>query len=111
MATYRMEDGTVVKTENAKAHYPGESDHNGQNWIQRSTKDQWLYQDLYESRKGRYYIVHSSAWQGSQPYAEWVSPDRAAAWITTAASNIRIFYCRAMCTRDWWNSVITDAFA
>lgn len=82
MATYQMEDGTVVKTENAKRHWEGASDHDGRNFIQRSTGDQWLFQDLYESRKGRYYIVHSSSWQGSRNHAEWVSPERAAAWLT-----------------------------
>ena len=78
----RMEDGTVVDTGKATRHYAGERDFDGSNWIQRSTKDQWQYQDLYRSRKGRYYLIHSSAWQGSQPRAEWVSKESAAAWLT-----------------------------
>lgn len=54
----------------------------GRNLISKATGDQWRHQDLYESRKGRYYVVHSSQWQGSRDYATWISPEEAAAWLT-----------------------------
>lgn len=81
MATYRMEDGTIVKTENAASHWDEETDWNGRNHISRATGSQWNHQKLYKSRKGRYYILHTSNYQGSQPHAEWVSQQEAARWL------------------------------
>ena len=81
MVAYRMEDSTIVKTENAAAHWDEKGDWNGRNYISRATGSQWNHQELYKSRKGRYYIEHSSNFQGSQPHAEWVSPQEAARWL------------------------------
>ncbi len=81
MSTYRMQDGTVVKTENASSHWDEQTRFNGSNQISVNTGSQWNHQELYRSRKGRYYIVHSSQWQGSTPHAEWVSPQEAARWL------------------------------
>ena len=81
MATYRMEDQTIVKTENASNHWAEETDWDGRNHISRATGDQWTHQDLYRSRKGRYYLEHTSQWQGSRAWAEWISPQSAAAWL------------------------------
>ncbi len=81
MARYRMQDGTVVDTENAQAHWNEATDFNGSNQISRPTGDQWLHQTLYRSRKGRYYVVHSSQWQGSKSHVEWVSPEEATRWL------------------------------
>jgi hypothetical protein len=82
MSRYRMEDGTVVDTEKATKHWEEDSYHDGSNFISKATGGQWTHEDLYRSRKGRYYIVHSSQWQGSKPYAEWVSQREAARWLT-----------------------------
>lgn len=82
MATYRMEDGTIVKTENAHAEFQCKDDvWDGNNHRCRITGDQWTHQILYRSRKGRYYIVHVSQWQGSTRHAEWVSPQEATRWL------------------------------
>jgi hypothetical protein len=81
MARYRMEDGTVVDTLHATASWQDREDWDGRNWISRATGSQWTNQKLYRSRKGRYYIEHTSQWQGSRPYAEWVSPQEAAEWL------------------------------
>lgn len=81
MSTYRMEDGTVVKTENATDSWEEETDFDGHNQISRATGSQWNHQTLYRSRKGRYYIEHWSQWQGSRAHAEWVSPQEAARWL------------------------------
>lgn len=78
---YRMEDGTVVDTDKAKAKYTSASDWDGRNNINRPTRDQWTDQTLYRSRKSRWYIVHTSCWQGALPYATWISPEEAAAWL------------------------------
>lgn len=79
--TYRMEDGTVVKTENAAQSWREAKYHDGRNLISKATGDQWLHQALYRSRKGRYYVEHTSQCQGSRDYATWVSPEEAAAWL------------------------------
>lgn len=81
MARYRMEDGTVIDTENATAHWEEATRFDGSNHISVATGSQWTHQMLYRSRKGRYYIEHTSQWQGSTSHTEWVSPQEAARWL------------------------------
>ena len=81
MSRYRMEDGTVVDTENATKVWKEARDHDGRNFISRATGSQWEHQALFRSRRGRYYVVHESDWQGSRANAEWVSPEEATRWI------------------------------
>jgi hypothetical protein len=81
MARYQMHDGTVVDTANATEHWNECQDWDGSNYIGRSTRSQWHDQILYRSRKGRYYIEYSSRVQGERDHVEWVSPERAAAWL------------------------------
>ncbi len=79
--TYRLDDGTVVKTENAKRSWNEDTRWNGNNFISVATGSQWNHQTLYCSRKGRYWVEHESQWQGSTPHAEWVSNHEAARWL------------------------------
>lgn len=88
MARYRMDDGTVVDTENATMHFEEDTYFDGSNRISKATGDQWTHQDLYRSRKGRYYVVHSSQWQGSRDHAEWVSKREAARWLALNGHDI-----------------------
>lgn len=81
MARYRMNDGMVVDTANATQSWDEETDWNGNNRISRATGGQWEHETLYRSRRGRYYVEHTSQWQGSMPHAEWVSPQDAARWL------------------------------
>lgn len=81
MSTYKMDDGTVVKTENATQSWQEDTEWNGSNHISVATGSQWNHQTLYRSRKGRYWLEHTSQWQGSLPHAEWISNRRAAAWL------------------------------
>lgn len=83
MARFRMEDGTVIDTANASAKWDEATRWDGRNHISKATGSQWDHQTLYRSRKGRYYIVHSSQWQGSTDHAEWVSEHEAARWLMT----------------------------
>ncbi|MHB1950144.1 MAG: hypothetical protein ACYCQK_01565 [Acidiferrobacteraceae bacterium] len=78
---YRMDDDTVVDTEKASHQWGERGDFDGRNWISRATGDQWTHEQLYRSRRGRYYVVHSSQWQGSRDHVEWVSPEAAARWL------------------------------
>ncbi len=81
MATYRMEDGTVVKTENASKSWEETRDWDGSNYIGRSSNSQWHDQTLHRSRRGRYYIEYGSRVQGQRDRAEWVSKEEAARWL------------------------------
>lgn len=79
MSIYRMEDGTVINTEKAKRSWSESEDWNGSNHISRNTGSPWTHQTLYESRKGRFYVEHSS--QGSASHAEWVDEREAVRWL------------------------------
>lgn len=79
--TYRMEDGTVVNTDKARQTWDEERFWDGRNHISKATGTQFNHETLYESRKGRFYVVHSSDYQGSRDHTEWVSEERAAAWL------------------------------
>jgi hypothetical protein len=81
MSTYRMSDGTVVRTENAKASWDEETWHDGSNMISRATGSQWRHETLYKSRRGRYWVEHISNYQGSVDRAEWISNEEAARWL------------------------------
>jgi hypothetical protein len=81
MSKYRTEDGTILDTSKAAQSWSETTDWDGNNRISRATGSQWNHQTLYLSSKGRYYLVHSSQWQGSLPHAEIVSNEAAAAWL------------------------------
>jgi hypothetical protein len=81
MARYEMSDGMIVDTANASQTWLEETDWDGNNHISRATGSQWDHQRLYRSRRGRYYIVSFSQWQGSMPSAEWISNEEAARWL------------------------------
>lgn len=78
MARYRMEDGTVLDTTNARASWPERRDASD---IGRVTGSPYHRQTLYRSRKGRYYIetITDAPFGGAR--CEWVSPQNAAAWL------------------------------
>lgn len=81
MSRYRMDDGTVVDTANAKRSWDEATRWNGNNHISVATGSQWNHETLYRSRKGRYYLERTSQWQGSTPGADWISNRAAAAWL------------------------------
>lgn len=81
MTTYQI-DGTVVDTDNALAEYVcADTIWDGNNHRCRITGEQWHHQTLYQSKKGRWYVVFTSQWQGVIPHAEWVTEAQAAAWL------------------------------
>jgi hypothetical protein len=81
MSRYKMEDEVIVDTEKAAHEWEEAQDWDGRNNISRATGDQWLHQRLYRSQKGRYYLVHTSQWEGSRDSAEWVTPKEATRWL------------------------------
>jgi hypothetical protein len=81
MSTYRMDDGTVVDTDKAQATWKEATEWDGNNHISKATGSQWNHQQLYKSRKGRYYVEHWSQYQGSRAHVEWVSPEEATRWL------------------------------
>ncbi len=84
MSRYRVEsdDGfTVVDTERATGRWEEDVQWDGQNRISVATGSQWEHETLYRSAKGRYYVEHTSQWQGSVPSAEFISDEQAARWL------------------------------
>jgi hypothetical protein len=81
MSKYSMQDGAIINTESAQESWPEKMYHDGKNCISVHTGSQWTHETLYRSRKGRYYIVCGSQWQGSKNHAEWLSPEAACRWL------------------------------
>ena len=81
MARFKLEEGAIVDTDRAAKRWDEDSEWNGRNHISKATGDQFTHETLYKSAKGRYYIVHSSQWQGSRDHAEEVTAKDAAAWL------------------------------
>lgn len=78
---FRMEDGAVVSADNASAQWYEATEWDGQNHIGKSTGSQWEHQTLFRSRKGRFWLLHNSQWQGSRPHAEWLDEHEAVRWL------------------------------
>ena len=81
MEKYQMEDGSIVNCEKASRSWDEARDWDGSNHISRATGSQWYHETLYRSRKGRFYKVCESQWQGSSPHAEWVDEREATRWL------------------------------
>lgn len=78
---YQMEDGSIVNTDKAQKFWDEDTRWDGHNRISVATGSQWNHETLYLSRKGRYYKVHESHWQGSTQHAEWISEHEAVRWM------------------------------
>jgi hypothetical protein len=74
-------DNVVLDTDKAIGMWNEDTMFDGHNHISVATGRQWYHQTLYRSRKGRYYLVHTSDWQGSSSSAEFVSDREAAQWL------------------------------
>ena len=81
MSRFNLGDGAIVDTERAAQSWDESTFHDGCNLISKATGDQFLHETLYKSSKGRYYIVHSSQWQGSRDHAEEISKIGAVTWL------------------------------
>ena len=79
--TYRMDDGTVVKTENATKRWQENTRWDGNCNIRVATGSPLEHQTLYRSRKGRYWIECESNIKGELSHAEWVCNHEAARWL------------------------------
>src|SRR6266446_6961294 len=77
---YQIDD-TFVDTKLATERYDESKHWNGNNMISDATGSQWEHETLYRSKRSRYYIVHTSQWQGSEPSAQFVEDRDAAAWL------------------------------
>ena len=56
----------------------------GHNWISTATGSQWDHQQVNRTRRGKYYLVSWSQWQGSKTEAVAMSLDDAAQWVLRA---------------------------
>lgn len=73
--------GRIVDTDKAIASWTEATRWNGSNHISKATGSQWTHEKLYKSSKGHYYVVRDSQWQGSAPFAYWLSDQEAASWL------------------------------
>jgi hypothetical protein len=73
--------GILVDTAKALQTWEEATFWNGNNHISKATGDQFTHETLYKSAKGRYYIEHSSQWQGSSDYCTFCEPEAAAKWL------------------------------
>jgi hypothetical protein len=78
---YRMEDGTIVDTDRATETWTEATTWDGRNHISTATGTQWNHKKLHQSRKGRFYVLHSSQMQGTRDHIEYVANEEAARWI------------------------------
>jgi len=85
---YRMEDGTIINPEKAVLMWDEDTYFDGRNTCSKATGSQWTHERLYKSRKGRYYILHWSQWQGSRDHCEWVSEHEATRWLLANEHNL-----------------------
>ena len=81
MTTYQLDDDTVVDTDRAVATWDEATDWDGSNHISRATGSQWLHARLYRSRKGRFYVEHTSQWQGSRDGVTLLDDAAAVRWL------------------------------
>ena len=81
MTRYLMGDGTVVATENATQTWEEGTHWDGRHYISLATGTAGHHPTLYRSRKGRYFLEHSSSWQSTPPSAEWVCHHAAIFWL------------------------------
>lgn len=88
MAKFRMNDGSVVNTDVAKQSWDEDTYFDGRNHISKATGSQWDHETLYLSRKGRFYVVQSSQWQGSSDSAEYISEQDAVAWLLANGEDV-----------------------
>ena len=79
--TYKLDDGTIVKTENATAHWDEGTGFDGRNRFSKATGSEWDHETLYRSRKGRYWLEHTSQRSGTTDRAQWIDKHAAAQWL------------------------------
>jgi hypothetical protein len=80
MKAYRI-GRAVVFPDAASRCWEERRDFDGHNFVGRSSHDQWTYEQLYQSQRGRFYLVRDIHREGSRPQAEFVGPEEAARWL------------------------------
>lgn len=74
-------EGNTVDTANAVASWADVLDKTETGHISKYTGSGYHRVILYKSRRGRYYMTHSSTLVREPAWAEWVSPERAAVFF------------------------------
>jgi hypothetical protein len=79
MKMYRI-GSSVVYPERTLKHWSEQRDYDGSNFVGRSSRCPGVYEHLYRSSKGQYYIVHIDN-INHKDWAECISPEEAARWL------------------------------
>jgi hypothetical protein len=72
---------SVVHPERAAARWEEKRDFDGHNFLGRISRDQWTYETLYRSRRGRYYVVREIHREGVVPDVQFIAKEEAARWL------------------------------
>jgi len=78
----------VVDTDKATEQWQEAERWDGRNHVSKATGSQWEHETLYRSAKGRYWVEHTSQYQGSLPYAFLLSNEDAARWLLANDHNL-----------------------
>jgi len=78
---YQMENQMIINTDKAGRSWNEITQWNGKNHISQATGSQWEHETLYQSRRGRYYVIQTSQWQGVTDHAFWLDSRDALAWL------------------------------
>ena len=89
MASFNI-GGRLFRTENSVRTWREDTRWDGRNEISVNTGSQWAHERLYKSRKGTYWLLSSSQWQGSVDSASIVSEAAAAAWLLLNSHDIPV---------------------
>lgn len=80
MTQYTIE-GNIVDTERAAECWPDVMEKHTVGFVSRFTGSTYHRTTLYKSRRGRYYMVHTSKLAHEPGWAEWIGPERAAVFF------------------------------
>lgn len=74
-------DGVILDTDKAKESWPEATRWNGNNHVSVATGSQFEHETLFLSAKGRFWVEHTSDWQGRDPSARVVDAIEATRWL------------------------------
>jgi len=76
-----LDDDAILDSALAVKSWDEKRDWDGRNYISRATGSQRTHETLYLSRRGRYWVEHTSQWQGFRPSAQLLTKQEAIAWL------------------------------
>lgn len=114
MTQYIIE-GNTVDTDNAVDSWADVLDKTETGYVSKYTGSGYHRATLYKSRRGRYYMTHSSTLAREPAWAEWLSPERAVVFFLRNKLEIPLdlqqYYARIRSVCDSANKKLEDLSA